>query len=123
MTSKSTIQLYSSAARTATPTAVTVNTKRSDGLHLVLEVTASAATPSIVVTIDGIDQVSGAAYNLLTGAAVTGTSTNVLKIFPDAVAAANLVAGDILPEQTRVTITHADGDSITYSASLMLVEG
>ena len=122
MTAKSTTEVYALSARTATPTAITKNTKRAIGMHLVIEVTAASATPSVVVTVDGIDQVSGAAYNLLTSAAITGVSTNVLKIHPDILAVTNIAAGDMLPEQTRVTMTHADGDSITYSVGMMLVE-
>lgn len=121
MSIKASVSLYSSAARTATPTAVDFNTKRDEGIIVVINVTAIAATPSVVPTIDGIDSISGATYNLLTGAAITATGISFLRIHPSIEASANIKASEMLPELTRLTMTHADADSITYSVSVMRV--
>jgi len=117
--------VFASLARTATPAAVTlkkailgVTSDRLVNLHLIIDVTATAATPSIVVTIDAVDPISSKFYNLLTSAAITTVSTNVLKLGIDMVAAANLAAQDIIPENLRITVTHGDADSITYSVGL-----
>lgn len=118
---KSQLTVYSSAARTATPTAPTLGTSGAHGCHIVIDVTASAATPSVVPTIDGLDDLSGKWYTLLTGAAITGTGTTVLKIYPGITVAANVSASDIIPSQIRVVMTHADADSITYSVSAHLM--
>lgn len=118
------VSLYASAARTATPTAATLPVGRYKSLHLTIDVTAVAATPSVVCTIDALDPVSGKYYNLLTSAALTDAGapyTRVLKIGRGLTAAANLVANDVLPSTLRVTMTHGDADSITYSVGAALI--
>jgi hypothetical protein len=100
--------LYALAARTATPTAVTFGARHDSTLRLVVDVTAIAATPSIVVTVDVQDAASGKWANVLTAAAITTVSTNVL-------GPVHGLAGTV-----RVTVTHADADSITYSVGAHL---
>lgn len=112
--------LYSPAARTATPTAVTFSPKGRQRLHLIIDVTAVTATPSVVPTIDGYDSLSGKYYNLLTGVAITATGTTVLKVVPGLAASANAVAADFLPNTVRLTMTHGDSDSITYTVAAHL---
>lgn len=113
--------LYASAARTATPTAVVVFTNRVRALRLVIDATAIAATPSVVVTVDVVDSLSGKAVNLLTSAAITAVSVTTLNIGPALTAAANLVANSFLGDSVRVTLTHGDADSITYSVAAHLI--
>ena len=117
--------VYASAARTATPTAVTLQSGRYNYLHLVIDVTAVTATPSVVCTIDGLDPISGKYYNLLTSTAMTDAGspyTRVLKLGPGLTAAANLTALEVLPDTIRVTMTHGDADSITYSVGANLYD-
>lgn len=117
--------VYASAARTATPTAVTVPVGRYNWLRLVIDVTAVTATPSVVCTIDGLSPLSGKYHNLLTSAALTDSGapyTRVLTIGPGLTASANLVANNVLPDTLRVTMTHGDSDSITYSVSAELMD-
>lgn len=119
------VTVYASAARTATPTAVTVSTGRYNWLHVVCDVTAVTATPSVVVTIDALDPLSGKYYNLLTSAALTDSGspyTRVLKIGPGLPVTANVSANDVLPGTIRVTMTHGDTDSITYSVAANLFD-
>ena len=87
-----------------------------------INVTATSATPSVVFTIDGQDPISGAAYNILTSAAITATGLTVLRVHPALSAAANTIAKDMLPAAVKVTATHADSDSITYSVSFIGVD-
>jgi hypothetical protein len=87
------------------------------GMHLVVDVTAITDTPSVVPKIQGFDQGAGDWYDILVGAAITGTGKTVLKIAPGLTAAANLVANDILPERFRAVLTHDDADPITYSVT------
>lgn len=112
--------LYASAARTATPTAVEINTSRAKALRIVVDATAVTSTPSVVVTIDGKDNTSGKYYNILTGVAIATVSTNVLTIALGATVAANASASAPLPDVVRVTFTHGNANSITYSASAHL---
>ena len=110
--------IYPSAARTATPTAVAIDDRNVAGIQVIINVTASAATPSVVPTIDGFDPLSETWYNLLTASAITGASQVVLRIHPELLAAANLTAQDFIPRRYRVVMTHADTDSITYSVGI-----
>ena len=114
--------LYSSVARTATPTATTQVSYRAErGGHFVIDVTAATATPSVVPTIEAYDATSDSWYTILTGAAITATGTTVLKVYPGIAVQANATASDVLPQTWRVTMTHADTDSITYTVSANLV--
>lgn len=110
---KDTKTLFTSAARTAT-SSVTMNTQCMGGVF-VINVTAASATPSVVFTIAGVDPASDTAYTILASAAITGTGTTVLRIHPELTAAANTIAKDVLPQAVKITATHADADSITYS--------
>lgn len=111
--------VYPSAARTATPTAITIKPGWAEGLHVIIDVTAVTATPSVVCTVDALDGVSGKYYTLLTAAAVTATGTTQLSIGRGLTNTANVVANDFIPKQLRVTMTHADADSITYTVGVV----
>lgn len=116
------ITLLPSSARTATTNSNDINNRTSCGVHVIIDVTAASATPSVVFKIQGKDPLSGKYYDLLTSAAITGTGTTVLKVFPSATAATNLAVNDFLPKVWRVLATHADTDSITYSVSANLLK-
>lgn len=114
--------IYASAARTATPTAVQFAVPRgARGIRVVLDATAVTATPSVVVTIDTLDSVSGKWINLLTGAAVATVSTNAYTVALGVTAAANVAASAPLGDQVRITCTHGDADSITYSVGATII--
>lgn len=110
-----------SAARTTAPDTQEFELpSRARALHLVIDATAITATPSITVTVSGVDRVSGKTYTLLAGAAITAVSTQILKIGPALTASANAVANDYLPPIIRVSVAHGDADSITYSIGGLL---
>ena len=116
------VSVFASAARTATPTAVTLSTKGCRGLVLVTKSTAASATPSVVVTISGKDVTTGGTYTILAGAAITdGATTQTLKVYPGITAAANASVSDALPEQIVISPAHGDADSITYSIGCYLI--
>lgn len=110
-----------SEARTATNNSGDLTNSFHKGCHVIIDVTATADTPSVVPTIQGKDSVSGKYYTLLVGAAITTTGTTVLRVYPDLAPSANLIADDIVPSKFRVLMTHADADSITYSVGVSLV--
>jgi hypothetical protein len=112
--------LLASAARTATVNTDDQTNHDFRGLHVIIDVTAIAATPSVVPKIQGKDIASGKYYDLLEGAAITGTGTTVLRVYPGIAAAANTKADDVLPRIWRVRFEHADADSITYSVGATL---
>lgn len=108
-----------SAARTATPNAQEFDgAGRTDaGLIVVIDMTAVTATGTVTVLIEGVDRVSGKTWTVLQSTAVATVSTTVLRIHSQLTAAANLVAKDALPPIFRVTCTHVNAVSMTYSVS------
>jgi hypothetical protein len=111
------VTFYTSAARTATPAQGTVSCGYSSGIVVVIDVTAVGVTPSVTPSIECQDVLSGKWYTLLTGAAITAVGTVVLRAFPGAAVLANLTANDALTERVRLTMTHGNATTITYSAS------
>ena len=118
---KRTVTLYPSAARTATPDAIILNSGRSAAVYMVVEVTAAPSSPSVVFTIDLWDSASGTAVNLLTSAAVASVSSNIYKISPALTESSSLVSTEHVPENIRIKATHGNTDSITYSVSVHLI--
>lgn len=119
---KQQVNVLASAARTADPTAVDINTANHRGLIVLLDVTAIAATPSITVNIDGYDHNADETWTLLDGAAVTAVSHNVYRVYPGIAETANVAADDVLPLFVRVSVAHGDTDSITYSIDAILLD-
>ena len=107
-----------SAARTATVTGGDHKNLVYRGLHLIVDVTVNAAG-TLTPKIQGKDG-NGIYYDLLTGAAITTTGTNVLKIYPGLPGTANAIANDFLPSVFRIIITASDANSVTYSVSYNL---
>lgn len=114
------VTVLASAARTATPDTVELEVAGYRGVHLIIDATASAATPSVVVTILGVDRLSAKTYTILASAAITGTGTTVLRVGPGLTASANTVANDVLPPVIRIQSVHGDADSLTYSIGALL---
>lgn len=119
--------LLASAARTATVNGDDQSDANAEGVHVIINVTALAATPSVVPKIQGKGPL-GNYYDLLVGTAITdvtvGTppATIVLKLGPGIAPVANAAAADYLPDTWRVVMTHGDADSITYSVAAVLAE-
>lgn len=110
---------FASAARTTTQTGADRTNTHSRGLHLVINVTA-AGVAGITPKVQG-KSASGAYYDILVGAAITGTGTTVLKVYPGIVAVPNAAASDVLPRVYRVVVTANDANAVTYSADRELV--
>lgn len=112
--------LLASAARTTTQTSADIASYNLSGITVVLDLTAIAASPSLVLTIDGKDSASGKYYNLLTSAPIIAVSTNVYRVALGITVAPNLSASLPLPRFVRIVVTPADADSATYSVGYVL---
>lgn len=113
--------LLASAARTATTSSADQTNFNGRGALITIDVTAITATPSLVVTVEAKDVLSGKYVTLLTSAAITAISTVQLAVYPGVTAAANLAVSMILPRSWRVTVTAADADSATYSVGASVI--
>jgi hypothetical protein len=77
--------------------------RRGRGIALVIDISAITGTsPTLTLTIQGKDPVSGKYYTLLGSAALTAVGTTVLTVYPGLTAAANVVANNVLPRSWRV---------------------
>lgn len=114
-------ELLGSYARTSTTASRDIINNNCRGCQIILDVTSVTATPSITVTIQGKDPVSGKYYTILTSSPVTATGTVVYRVYPGITAVANLSASDVIPSLWRVSVAHGDSDSITYSVSANMV--
>jgi hypothetical protein len=116
------LTVLASAARTATPpTDTIVVPPGTRGVLVVVDATAVTATPSVVVTIRGLDPASGKTVDLLVSAAIASVTTRVLRVHPELTASANLIAKDVVPNLIQIACVHADADSITYSVGIHFV--
>jgi hypothetical protein len=100
--------VYASAARTATPTAAVINLRQYTTVRVVLDATAVTSTPSVTVTVEVYDNAAAKYVTVLTSSAIATVSTNVL----------NLVQG--LTGNIRITATHGNANSITYTLGVHL---
>lgn len=110
-----TIQIFASVARTADPTPSLRLNKFNTGIQVLIDMTAVTATGEVTFAIEAKDQVSGKWYALLTSAAVGAISVVVLRLGPGEADAANLREGGQLPRVYRITATHTNAVSMTYS--------
>src|SRR5262245_21819863 len=85
------------AAQGAGTTVVQIPTGGSQGIELVVDITAIGGTPTLTVTINGRDSASNKTFALLTSAALAAVATTVLTVYPGLTAAANLTASDHVP--------------------------
>lgn len=115
--------LLASASRTADQTVAASAVKggrHSTAVAVVVDITdLEAGTPSLTVTIQGIDPASGKNVTLLQSAALSSVATTVLRVGQDLTAAANLTANDLVPEVVEVFVDHADAQPITYSVGML----
>lgn len=88
------------------------------GLHLVIDITAISGTvPTLTVTIQGKDPISGKYYDILASAALNAVATTVLKVYPGLTASANVAVNDILPREWRCKIV-AGGTTPNVTATI-----
>lgn len=117
------ITVLASAARTATVASATFTNGNYRGGQFIINTTVvPGAAPSTVFSVQMFNAVTGNFITLLSSVAIVAVGTVVLRVYPGLVAAANLVANDLLPWQWRVNAVHGNANSVTYSvaANLML---
>lgn len=114
------VTVLASAARTATTNSADQINLDGQFLRLYINVSAIVTAPSITVTIQAKDPVSGTYSTILVSAAITAVDHTVLQVGPGLTAAANLVAQAAMPRSWRVSVTHANANSITYSIGASL---
>ena len=89
-----------------------------NGCLVFINITAlSGTSPTLTVTIQGKDRVSGQYYNILSSVALASTGFTVLRVKPGLTASANVTANDMIPPDFRI-ITAIGGTTPAVSATI-----
>lgn len=105
-----------SAARTATNSSGQSNNNTVfRGVRAFVTVT-SAGSGSITPSIEQMLPGTATWVTLLTGPAITANGTTIMTVYPGATPVANLVVDDHVGYAFRITITHNNANTMTYSA-------
>jgi hypothetical protein len=100
------VSLLTLAAANANTNGADQTNSFASGISVVVDITAiTGVGATLVVTLEGKDPVSGKYYTILASAGLTAVGTTVLKVFPNATAAANLAVNAPLPKTYRVRAT------------------
>lgn len=125
MQASSDIVLLSSAARTATTTTSPQQNLKARGVLLVLNVTIASGAGGLTLRIQYKDPVSGNWGNLNSAPTTITAAAQLLYVLYPGVTATNGNAQQVvsfpLPRDWRVSITHGDGSSYTYSLAAVLL--
>jgi hypothetical protein len=115
MIAQNTINLATLAAASAGGNLADQVNYQHRGVKVIVDITALTGTsPTLTVTIQGKDEVSGKYYTLLASAALNATGTTVLTVYPGLTASANVMANDTLPKLWRViTAIAGTGPAVT----------
>lgn len=113
--------LLASAARTASADSGDIVNYNGRGIQVVVDVTVDPASASFTTQIQVKDISSGKYITVLTSVAINGVGTTRLTVYPGITVAANVSASDLISRTWKVTTTHVDGDSITYSIGASII--
>jgi hypothetical protein len=112
---------FASAARTsATYSTADLTNAQWRGIKAVVR-TSAFTSGTFTPKIQAKDPVSGQYYDLLAGAAIAGTGTIVLTVYPGIAVSANVSASDVLPGTFRLQLIGAATPSATNSVSFTLL--
>jgi hypothetical protein len=106
-----------------TVTSPAQSNQQAAGIKVIIDITAITGTsPTLTVTIEGRDPVSGKTYPILVSAALNAVATTVLTIFPGIAVTANVSASDHLPLNFDVkAVVAGTGPSVTATISATLL--
>jgi hypothetical protein len=120
MATQKQMNLFSSAARTATPTPVVFYNDGFTGVRVDINVTAVTSTPSTTFLLEASVDNGSTYFTLATSSAVATVSRVSLQVDPRATVVASSgtgqVASAVLPKRLRLTATHGNANSMTYRA-------
>lgn len=109
-------------AASANATSTTITNPNYRGVRVGIDVTAiSGTSPSLTVSIVGVDPVTGSTFTLLQSAAISATGYSTLLVYPGITATANETADNVLPFNWQITAA-IGGASPSVTASITAVE-
>lgn len=120
-------QIFASAARTATTSSDVQSNPGHNAAYIVVDATAETGTAQVTPTIEAYDPVSAKYFTIATMGEISATGTYVYLVGSSQAAtdgAGVTSCHDLpLPRFWRLKMTHADADSLTYSAAALYTLG
>jgi len=116
----STMTLATLTAASAGANGADISMDAIKAMQLVIDITTLAGTaPTLTVTVQGKDPVSGKYYTILASTALNATGTTVLRIGVGLPVTANLSANDFMPRTWRIVtaIGGSAGQAVTATIS------
>lgn len=106
---------FTAVSRTASPNPVIYGAPDdTGGLVVVIDITAANAG-GVILTIEGVDRASQKTWVILTSASFASTGTRVLRVSPNIIAVANLIAQDVIPQEVIIRVAHGDANPAVYT--------
>lgn len=117
------VTVLASAGRTATTNSSELVNYNGRGVSVQLLVTATTASPSLVLKIQTTDVTGGTMETVLTSATLTpsGTASYRFVVYPGAGQVANQVVSLPIGRFWRVSVEHGNTDSCTYSVRATVI--
>lgn len=84
------------------------------GAIIVLDMIDASASPSVTLSIQGIEPQTGSTWTIISGLAVTANGASVYRIYPGLIPVANATVNDIVPRTWQATVTANNANSATY---------
>ncbi|HQT59684.1 MULTISPECIES: hypothetical protein [unclassified Acidiphilium] len=110
------------AAASANATSTTFTNPNYRGVRVGIDVTAiSGTSPSLTISIVGVDPVTGSTFTLLQSAAISATGYSTLLVYPGITATANETVDNVLPFNWQITAA-IGGASPSVTAKISAVE-
>ena len=117
------VTLLASAARTATVSTAAQNADYATGVIVYLDVTAASGTGGLTLTVEGQDPASAkwmAVNSNPTAVTTTGTRSYLVALSASGGAATQATSAHV-PNPWRVTVTHGDASSYTYTVGAIVL--
>ena len=115
------ITLINASSVTTTQTSAQQINFNGKGAIIVFTMIDASASPSVTLSITGVEPVTGSTWTILTGTAITSNGVHVYRVYPSLTAAANATASDLLPRTWQVTATANNANSGTYKVNAIIM--
>jgi len=115
------ITLINASSVTTTQTSTQQTNYNGRGAIIIFTMIDASASPSVTLSITGVEPVTGSTWTILTGSAITANGVHVYRVYPSLTAVANTTASDIIPRTWEVTATANNSNSGTYKVNAIIM--
>lgn len=116
-----TITIINASNVTTTQTSGLQTNYNARGAIIVLDMIDASASPSITLSVLGVEPVTGTTWTILTGVAVTANGASVYRIYPGLIPISNATVNDILPRSWQIQVVANNANSATYMVCAIIM--